>query len=446
VPKVVAAAADTDLVSSVTAKHERHRSMVLPDPTLAIVCGLVGLGAVVRLALAAPSAGDYSVAAAVDGDNAAPAINALIHGHLSLLASHQPLMGLGSIILRAPFAGLAAVLGAGHQLTYAVGAVACLIPAVLLVTWMIVRPQTTRRQRVAGTVAAAIVLIGPASAQAVHIGHPEEVLAAALSTAAVLAALRSRTTLTWILLGLAVGTKPWAILAVPAVLLALPKRRLATAVRAGALALLLSSILPLADPTAFAHASASVGGLTFADPFSAWWPLGSPSSGAGHTAFSPTGHRLPLGISRSSAAGFGLVIILASLWLYASRRDERKSSAGALALLAVCGLARCVTDPDPLQYNYVAVLIPLAAWEVVALGRLPVATVLAAGAAALLARGGVALMAGGDMQLTPGVINALMLAWTAALGLYLSRQFVHAGRAGHITRGAFRAALAQPGV
>ena len=433
-------------MSSVTTQHARHRPKVLANRAAAILWTLIALGVVVRLVLSARSAGDYSVAAAVGGDNAAPAINALIHGHLSAVVSHQPLMGLASIIFRAPFAALAAAFGAGHQLTYAMGALACLLPTVVLAAWMNARPGITRQQRLAAGIAALIVLGGPATAEAVHVGHPEEVLTATLATAAALAAVRSRTTLTWVLLGLAVGTKQWAMLAAPAVLLALPERRVATALKAGALALLLTGILPLADPAGFAQAAASVGELRFTDPFSIWWPLGSQIAGAGHGGFSPTDHLLPLGLSRSSAAGLGLVAVFTSLWFYASSRRERRRPADALALLALCGLARCVIDPAPLHYYYVAVLIPLSAWEVVTLGRLPVATALATGAAASLAGGTIALMAGEAMPLTPGELSALSLAWSLALGLYLARRFVHAGRWRDTTHRLVRPALARAGV
>ncbi len=203
-----------------------------------------------------------------------------------------------------------------------------------------------------------------------HIGHPEEVLAATLATAAVLAAIRGRNGLTWLLLGLAVGTKQWALLAAPCVLLALPERRIATAVKAGALALALSATLPLARPGAFAQADSAVGGIGFTDPFSLWWPVG-PRSIPAHAAFAPTAHLLPFGITRSVAAAFGLVSRFGALWLYWSRSSDGPPSqpAGAAGVLRPGPLS---DRPDPLQYNFVALLIPLAAWEAVELGRLPV--------------------------------------------------------------------------
>jgi hypothetical protein len=231
-----------------------------------------------------------------------------------------------------------------------------------------------------------------------------------------------------------VGTKQWALLAAPCVLLALPDRRLVAALKAGALGLALSATLPLADPAAFARADSVVGGLRFTDPFSLWWPLGTPISAPAHAAFLPTAHLLPFALPRSTAAGAGLMLALAALWLYRSRRSDLKSPVDPLALLALFGLLRCITDPDPLQYNFVALLIPLAAWEVVGLNRLPLATAIAAGSAAILTRGSVALSAGAGLHLTPGLLSALSIAWTVALAVYLARRVVHAPPLGALTR------------
>ncbi len=393
-----------------------------PAPLAWVAFALAGVTLAAQLTLGTPGTGDYSIGAPVAGDNAGPATDALFHGHLSSLASHQPLMGLTSIILRAPVAGIAALLGASGRLAYGFGALVCLLPAVLLAGWMAGRPDITRSRRWAGLIAAAMLLLGPATAEAAHVGHPEEVLAAGLATGAVLAALRARAGWAWLLLGLAVGTKQWAVLAGPCVLVALPGRRWITAVKAGALALALSATLPLADPAAFARADSAVGSTGLTNPFSLWWPLGSPVPAPVHTAFVPTAHLLPYGLTRSSAAGLAIVIVFFALWVFRARRTDRSGRIDPLALLALCGLVRCVTDPDPLQYYFVALLIPMASWEAVALGRLPLATALAMGSVALLYRGSVALNPGSGAYLKPTVVSILSVAWSLALGCYLARR------------------------
>jgi hypothetical protein len=374
--------------------------------------------------------GDYRIVGPVAGDNPGPAITALAHLHLAALASNQPLMGLTSILLRAPLVALTSLLGGGDVLAYRLGAIACLVPAGLLACWLVARRGATSGERLAGAFGAILVLASPAVVDAIHLGHPEEVLAIALATAAVLAAVRGRGTSAAVLLGLAVGTKQWALLAAPCVLLALPGQRLATAVKAGATALVLSAILPLADPAAFARQDATVGGMNFTDPFSLWWPLGSRYPVPAHAA-PAIAHLLPLGLTRSAATAIAILIALSAIWLYGRRAGATSKQVDPLALLALIGLLRCVADPDPLTYNFVDLLIPLAVWEVATLRRLPVVTVLVAAAVTVLSTGQAAFLAGTALDAAPGLISGLSLAWAVTLGCYLGhRTFVPAGGVG----------------
>ena len=183
--------------------------------TLAVVAFAGAGAAAVVLITRSSSMGDYRIAGPVAGDNPGPAITALAHLHLGALASNQPLMGLTSILLRAPLVALTSLLGGGDVLAYRLGAIACLVPAGLLAGWLVARRGATSRERLAGAFGAILVLASPAAVQAIQLGHPEEVLAIALATAAVLAAVRGRATPAAILLGLAVGTKQWALLAAP---------------------------------------------------------------------------------------------------------------------------------------------------------------------------------------------------------------------------------------
>jgi hypothetical protein len=397
---------------------------------------------VASFTLGLTTSGDYAAHSPVNGDNAGPAIDALVHGHLATMASQQPLMGLTSLILRAPFAALGGALGAGPGLVYGLGALACLLPLILLGGWMVGRPVPLER-RFGALIAAGIIVAGPATVEAVRVGHPEELLAAVLATAAVLAAVRGRPGWAWALLGMAVGTKQWALLAAPCVVLALPDRRIAVAVKAGAPALALSATLPLADPAAFTRAAASVGSVRFANPFGLWWPFGTRIAATGHSAFAPTAHLLPFGLPRSQAAAVGLVVVIAAFWLYRSRSAERKLTIDPLALLALLGLVRCVTDPDPLQYYFVALLIPLAVWETVVLGRLPLLTAAATGTVAILARGSATLGVGGGAHLTPGVLSALSISCSVVLGAYLARRAARGPVLGGLSRRRSSASVAR---
>jgi hypothetical protein len=434
--------ADTRVVSSF---GSRRIDVVPPRARAAVQAALLGAGfaVVAALALSSSTAGDYSGRGQVAGDNAGPAISALIHGHLSGFVSQQPLMGLTSIVFRAPFVAAASWLRGGDLLQYQLGTAACLLPAVLLAAWMISRRAVAPLVRLAALFAGAMIVAGPATVDSIHLGHPEEVLASVLATGAVLAAIRGRSGWAAALLGLAIGTKQWALLAAVPVLVGTPGRRAATAVKAGGLALVLTATLPLADPAAFARANSAVGGMHFADPFSVWWPLGSRLPAPGGATV--PAHLLPFGLTRSPASAIACLVGLGAVWACsATRRGERRGH-DALALLALVGLLRCIADPDPLGYNFVALLVPLATWEVVSLERLPVLTALATGALAVLGAGSVALGAGTISQLGPAVVNALSVGLALALGCYLAYRAVRseplAGR-WRASPGAVRAASA----
>ena len=72
------------------------------------------------------------------------------------------------------------------------------------------------RPRAVALLVPAAVLVSPLTYAALQYGHPEELLGAALATGGVLAAARARSPL-WraLMLGCAIATKQWAILAVP---------------------------------------------------------------------------------------------------------------------------------------------------------------------------------------------------------------------------------------
>jgi hypothetical protein len=213
------------------------------------------------------------------------------------------------------------------------------------------------------------------------------------------------------MLALAIGSKPWAVIAAPPVLIALPPpQRARTAVRAAAMAAALTLPLPLAAPGAFARALHTVSHTHLVNAFSVWWPFS-------HTFRLPDGRLgtarwLPLGLLRSPASLATLVLVglaLVPVWAR-GRRDARAYD--PLALLALLGLLRCFCDTDQLEYYRVALLIPLVAWEVVGLGRPPVIGALATGA--------VALMPTAVGHLGPAMINVASVGLTLMLLAYLA--------------------------
>ena len=352
--------------------------------------------------------GDYGVNLPVSADNAGPAVMALLHGDIGAFAAHQPVMGLGSLLLRLPLAGLAQATGGGDLSIYRLGALACLLPCVLFVTWLGAIGRRSPIGLAGGVLAAGLVLAGPASANAIRAGHPEEILAGVLACAAVIVAIRGRAGWAGLLLGLAVGTKQWALVAALPLLVALPGRHLRACLIGAVTALALSVPAPLADPAAFARATHVLGSAHVITPFSAWWPLGS---GAETGPSGPLARLLPFGIGKSEALLVALVLTLAASALRSWCLRCRGVAADPLALLALLGLVRCLADPGPVEYYYVALLVPLTVWETLTQRRLPLLSLASAIVVSLTFNRGLALH--------PTLVNAITLAWTAALGCHL---------------------------
>jgi hypothetical protein len=369
----------------------------------ALICS----AAAAELAFSVPMSGDYQAFGPVDGDNSGPAITALVHGSLSGYAAHQPLMGPVSLLLRAPATALATALGAGQLARYQAGAFVCLLILAAATTWLIVAPRS-RRPWIAGALAA-LALLSPLTRQAVEIGHPEEPLCAVLVTAAVLAAIRGRELLAAVSLGLAIATKEWALIGIVPVLLALPARRIRAMVIAGGIAGALYAPGVLLNFGAFTRAGHPLADEKLVNPFSILWPSGSPLHVEG--LVSKTVRLLPSGFTRERLVELAAICaaVLVAPAAIAYRRGVRVRD--PLALLALLGLGRCVLDPLPSEYYLFAVTVPLAAWEVLSLDRLPLAT-LALTAYAIL-------VAGATLDLGSVAASAITIAGTVALMCYL---------------------------
>ncbi|HEV2592932.1 MAG TPA: glycosyltransferase 87 family protein, partial [Gaiellaceae bacterium] len=204
--------------------------------------------AVAAMALAAlvqrASFGDYE-------QDAGPALRALIHGHVGRALGEQPLMGSFAVLARAPFALLASLAGAGETGIYRAGTAACALALAALSVHLARRSD----RRAWAPALPLIVLLNPASLSAVQSGHPEELLAAALLVAALLAVDRS-IVVSGLLLGLAVATKQWAVLGIgPALWLVPAGRRMLAAATAAGTAFLLTLPLLLGSASAFSATS-----------------------------------------------------------------------------------------------------------------------------------------------------------------------------------------------
>ncbi len=353
--------------------------------------GLVGLTAFAVLSAIGVSwyrggLGDYP-------HDAAAAVDALAGGHVlrSLTVHPQPLMGPVSIFARAPFVAVAHWAGAGGLASYRAGAIPCLVAAGLLgVVLLRAFPAAARRWPVAILVVL-LAVASPAATNAVALGHPEEVLCAALSVLAVVAAMRSRFVAAAVLLGLALATKQWAVIALPPTALAVgrPYRWRVVGAAIG-LATLLTLPQVLADPGGFASVSQHAATATNDTFVQSWWYL--------------VGHTLPGWLARSTHPA--IVLAAFPLTVIAYRRGLRAED--ALPLLALLFLVRCVFDPVDNYYYHLPLLLALLAWDVKMQRRLPYTTLAAT----------VSLIVTNSF-LVGTAASVFYLVWTAALVVYL---------------------------
>ena len=308
-------------------------------------------------------------------------LHALVHGHLGAFLQTAPIEG-PSLLLRAPFALAAWLWGASDMAVYRMVAVPGLLAGVVLgvLLWHL-RDRRLGSPRW-GLLVVLLAAGNPITLRALDIGHPEELLGAALCVGAVLAALYHRPWLAALLLGLAMGNKAWAVLAIPPVLLALDRRRWSVlAASAGIAALLVAPFLLYSHSGAAAVSSAGHTDAVF-QPWQVWWPFGA----HGHVVrgmfgeIKPGYRAAPAWIGSFTHPLIALLAIPAAVAWKWFRRGERPSS-DLLLLLALLLLARCVLDPANNVYYHLPFLMALLAWEALERARPPL---LSAAAAALV--------------------------------------------------------------
>jgi hypothetical protein len=308
--------------------------VVLPlraSRALAAAALLVAGALVLRSALGVADGLDYFADAAFP-------IDALARGDLRGFAANPALMGDFSLFLRAPFVWL--VFDRDVSVVYLAGALPCLAALVALALYL------RRRVLARGLPVAAALLVGllavlnPGTFRSLHWGHPEEILAGALCVGAIVAATRGRGLPAGVLLGLAVATKQWAVIAVIPTLLAATRHRIRLSLVAGALAGAIALPALLLQPQAVVGTHAAIiQAQPVAGPANVWWPFSTPRTAVERNAGAP---------------GFG-------------RRRERPGPYDTLGLFALLMLLRCLLDPWNNDYYHAPMLLSLLAWE--ALGR-----------------------------------------------------------------------------
>jgi hypothetical protein len=337
------------------------------------VPSLVGIGFVATvMSLLNGSAGDYP-------RDAGPTIRALLDGDLGGALGLQPLMGSLSVLVRLPFAGGAELAGGGELLAYQLGSIPCVAAAGLL-GLAIARWMERRGASLLACVATIVfTMVNPLTREALVLGHPEELLGGALCVGAVLAALRGHTTRAGLLLGLALATKQWALLAVLPVLAAAPAKRLRLVVLAGAVAAVLTLPLVAGNLSGFSENTrlAAWGGQGV-NPWNVLWPLAGSEDrviSVGGEDSVVTVKVLPLWAAHLMHP---LIVVLAlplsAAWWFSRRRTPDD----ALALLALLFLLRALLDPVDNAYYHVPFLLALTAWEGLVRRAVPLASILCA--------------------------------------------------------------------
>jgi hypothetical protein len=356
-----------------------------------------------------------------DYDNEArPSLEALAHWHVLEFLRLAPAYG-GSLIERAPFAFLPRLWGGGDLAVYRMLALPCLLAGAALGVWLVARMRAEGRSRLARAGTLAVCVANPVTLCALELGHPEELLGAALSVAAVLLAARSSAgrwhpLMVGVILGLAIANKEWALLAVGPVLLVLaPKQRLACLLGAGATASALLAPLLLFSSGGFVAGTRALAAptSTIFQPWQVWWFLGHHGAIV-HGAFGeaklgfrvapawigPAVHPLILAVGGAVTAG---------LWL----RRRRLSESDALLALALLLLLRCLLDTWDVVYYPLPFILALLAWEVRGPARRPPVLAIASMVLVWVSFHWLALHASPDVQ------AAFFLGWSLPLAVWL---------------------------
>lgn len=303
--------------------------------------------------------------------DAAPAVNALAAGHVGGYLTTGAMMGPFATAIQAPFVALS---GASGVVAYQWATFPCLFAAGVLGLYL----ARIAARRGAGPAAQALLallcLLNPLTFEALENGHPEEILTAVLVVAAVATAAENHPRRTALLLGLALASKQWAVIAILPTLMVLPARRVRVALGAAAVAALL--ILPglLASPSSFFDVQTQAAGTgRVVTPWSGWYPLASEQT----EVYSVGAERLVAHVEDAPALADPLshpLIVLLALALplvVGLRRGLPLSPSEGFALLAFLVLLRCVLDPVDNLYYHEPLLLSLIGWDAFSSRGLP---------------------------------------------------------------------------
>lgn len=341
-----------------------------------------------------------------------PAIEALLHGRIGDYLSAKAMMGPFATLVEAPFAAL----GGSEMGEYRWACMPGLLALALLGFYL---ASIARRRGAPQTSQALICLIclaNPLTLEALRNGHPEELLTAALAVAAVAAAGEGHSGRAGILLGLAMASKQWAVIAIFPAGLVLPERRLRAALTALAVPSILMAPFVLAAPDTFFDvqgSAASTGQVV--TPWSVWYPLANVSTQTYHvgtTTMTATVRDLPLPIGSLSHPLIVLLALAVPVAL-AVRKPLPLTASDGFALLALLALLRCALDPLDNLYYHLPLLLALIGWDAFTARGLPLRCLVGLAGAALFSQSW-------HHHFDPVVFNAVYIAMVAVLGAWLT--------------------------
>jgi hypothetical protein len=339
---------------------------------------LIGLLAA-WIATFADSSADWKV-------DAQPAVEALAHGRVDDYLGADALMGPFATLIQAPFLALSNTSG---NAAYPWAVFPCLLIAGFVGLYLSRIAGRRGAGRLAQGLIAVLVLLNPLTFEAIENGHPEEILTAALAIGAVAAAVEHRARRAALLLGLAIASKQWAVIAVLPTLMALPAARLRSAALAALVAAALFLPAVIASPSSFLGVQGQAAGTgQVVTLWSAWYP----GATAETEVYMVDGRRLVAEVenapSLADPLSHPLIVLLALAVPLAVgfRRGLPLGGSEAFALLALLALLRCVLDPVDNLYYHEPLLLALIGWDAVTARGLPLRSLLGAGIALLFWR------------------------------------------------------------
>lgn len=361
----------------------------------------------------------------------APAIHALTSGDVGRYLSAEAMMGPLATLVQAPFA----TIGSSLQSEFQWSCIPCLLAAAALGLYL----AEIARHRGVGTpgrfLIATLTLLNPLTFAALQAGHPEEILTAALAVGAVAVAAQGHGLRGGLLLGLAIASKQWAVMALFPVLLVLPRARLRSAGVAAAVVAVLMLPGLIAAPDSFMNVqSNAASGGSIATIWSVWFPLtGLDAVAVGHGAIAEV-HRLPAGIEPLTHPLIVATMFLLPLAICLRRGRLALNGTEAMALLALLALLRCLLDPLDNSYYHEPLLLALFGWDALSGDRLPLRGIAGTAVAVLFTTWSERL---GDLDLFNAAYLVVLLGVAAAVLVSLMR-----GRRSRLTAPATAAAAA----